>query len=833
MTKISNQRLLHVAVFSYALFALFQNAHACSFPTAHQCNWAAYAIDKNPTSAANLNSNNMANYGGTPYGQVVGVMPNSCFAKLPFAYGPQAEKCRKSTVDNLNTGVNIHQILNDNLTQKGYCGNVSIRTESWGDNQDPSSVVSYASNSGNAFDGFMQLTACPVAVLPPLIRILINPSRTPFVANETGLNGRSGQYYAIEVEISNGPTTAPISFSMQLPAGVTIKTADPISAVGGNLVCAGSALSSCNLPAGTPVGRVFISVFVEVASSATNAQSSVTAIGGGDAKCTGLAPACTAQTAAIPILDTVSEAVLKTALAASTTDVSANDKSPPGSEYSLGAGSTCAGAALSAAGIASYTSPAAVVNANAACTVQYKLCAPPPSRLVCKNATLTVSTQRAINNNASGLGISNNEEKDIVAPVFQVTKTASSNPLFIGKQGQFYTINIAVQNGNVSAPVLLLDKLPGGISASGAVTAVGGTISNCPGAGATDLAGCTIAVKSNITNIAVTVPVSVAASAVSGANTATVKGGGSTLCTGIEFACSGSTGPVAIVQPVDAVDDAVSQPASGSYSFNVAANDKYPAGSQFAGGGTGTGSTCLNASVSAAGIASYVLPAFNSAAPTCVIQYQVCAPASSLAGCDSAYLRVTAYPVTAVPDSVAVSANTAANFNIAANDAYPAGAQFNLETSGSTCLNAQVSNVGVAVFTGPANGATCTVKYKLCAPAPYQTACSSGNLNVNAALTTGCGSLSLTYQATVPSNSPANAFSINGNGCNFFALNTLSQPVVLTAGSYKLVGTVVPLGTTVPQAMSMVTFTLTANGFLKGRAEYDTATSKWKLVQVP
>ena len=213
---------MHVAVFLGGLFALLQNANACSFPTAHQCNWAAYAIDKNPASAANLNSNNMANYGGTPYGQIVGVLPDSCFAKLPFAYAAQAEKCRKSTVDNLNTGVNIHQILKDNLTQKGYCGNVNIRTESWGDNQDPSSVVSYAGNSGNAFDGSMQLTACPVTVVPPSIRILINPSRTPFIANEIIMSGLTGQQYTVDVEISNAPTTAPITFNMPLPAGVTM-----------------------------------------------------------------------------------------------------------------------------------------------------------------------------------------------------------------------------------------------------------------------------------------------------------------------------------------------------------------------------------------------------------------------------------------------------------------------------------------------------------------------------------------------------------------------------------------------------------------------------------
>ena len=825
MTKNFNQRFMHVAVFLGGLFALLQNANACSFPTAHQCNWAAYAIDKNPASAANLNSNNMANYGGTPYGQIVGVLPDSCFAKLPFAYAAQAEKCRKSTVDNLNTGVNIQQILKDNLTQKGYCGNVNIRTESWGDNQDPSSVVSYAGNSGNAFDGSMQLTACPVTVVPPSIRILINPSRTPFIANEIIMSGLTGQQYTVDVEISNAPTTAPITFNMPLPAGVTIKASTPIAAVSGNIVCTGTSLSTCSIPAGAPVGHIFINVYVDIANSATNAQTLVTAKGGGDAKCTGVAPACTASTAVIPILDAVDEVIFKTPLLPGTTDVSTNDKSPVNSEYSLGIGSTCVGAAISAAGVASYTSPAAVINSNAACTVVYKLCAPLPSRLVCKNATLTVSTQRAINSSASGVGMGNNEEKDVVSPVFQVTKTASNNPLFIGKPGQFYKISIAVQNGNVSAPISLLDKLPPGVSISGPVTAAGGTISNCPGAGATDLAGCNITVRANSYSIVVTVPVSVAASATSGANSATIKGGGSALCTGIAPACSGSTGAVAIVEPVDAVDDAVMQPAGGNFTFNVAANDKFPVGSTFFGGNA---SSCLGASVSPAGIASYTLPAFNSAVPTCVVQYQVCAPASSQAGCDSAYLRVTMFAVQAVGDAVVTAANAAGNADVAINDKYPAGSQFTLDGASSTCLNALMNSTGMASYTSPATGANCTVKYKLCAPAPNQNACSTAALTVSTFAAGGCASLSLTYQATVPAGSSVIGFNSTGNGCSFFASSSL-----LPAGSYKLAGTVTPFGTTTPQAMSMVTFALTTTGLLKGKAEYDTATSKWKLVQVP
>lgn len=804
-------------------------APLCSFPAAHGCEFQIKVAK---------NTNSYRAYGGR--------LP-SCNTRYPLENLTRlTNNCRADVAANLTQGINIIQLIQNEIAtnpSQGSCGtlNYEVETNIFVDN--PPAYGSFATTSfdrmyityGYGSDAYLSSGSINLAACPqpsPIIKVLIQPSRTPFIANEWIPSGRSGQNYTIDIEISNGPTTAPITFNMQLPAGVTVKVADPISAVGGTIACTGSALSTCSIATGAPIGHIFVNVFVEVANSTTNAQASVIAIGGGDAKCNGIAPACTSSTAVIPILDAVSESVNKTHLAASTTDVSTNDKLPPGSAYSLSTGSTCVNASISPAGIASYTSPAAIVSVNAACTVVYKLCAPAPSRLVCKEATLTVSTQRAINNNSGNVAISNNEEKDPVPAVFSVTKTSSSNPLFIGKPGQFYTINIAVQNGFASGPILLLDKLPAGITTSGPITAAGGIISGCPATGATDLAGCSVAVRGNATSIIVTVPISVAIAALNGANTAMVKGGGSVLCTGIAPACSGSTGPIAIVDPVDAVDDAVTQPANTVHSFNVATNDKYPAGSVFS--AIAAGSTCLGASVSAAGIANYALPVFNSSAPTCVVQYQVCAPSTSQAGCDSAFLRVTMFEVNAEPDTLTVYApSVAGSTAIAGNDKYPAGSIFSLDGTGSTCAGAQVSAAGVAGFTSPANGTSCTVKYKLCAPAPYQTVCDISSLTVNTSIVQGCSSLSLSYQATVPASSSVNTFNKTSGGCSFFALGSNSLPISLPAGSYKLVGAVVPFGSTVPVSMTSVTFTLTSNGFLKGKAEYDTALSKWKLVQLP
>ena len=797
-------------------------APLCSFPSSYGCEFQIKVTGNNSWNRA---------YGGRLPGCNTLFFNPAVNDKVRLF-----NNCRADTTANLGL---LTQLIKNEIASnpsQGTCGTVNYAVQTDIFNDSPGAYGSfnttaferlYYTNSYNSdaylSGGSINLAACPTP--RPFIKILINPSRTPFIANEPNLNGRSGQHYAVTLEVSNGPTTAPITFKMQLPAGVTITNGSQISAVGHNMVCTGSALVDCTIPAGMPIGKLFAEVYVDIASSTSNAQVSVTAAGGGDPKCTGNAPACTASSGAIAVLDAVGENLFKYSLTANTTDVSSNDKFPPNSEYTLGAGSTCANAAISKTGIATYTSPAAVVNVNAACTVQYKLCAPLPNNLVCKSATLTVSTQSAINTSSSSASLAINEEKDPVPPIFQVTKTASNNPFFSSKSGQFYIVNITVTKGNVSAPVLLLDKLPNGVSTAGVITAVGGVISNCPASGAVDLAGCTISVKPNISSIVVTVPINVAQGAASGANTATIKDGGSALCTGIAPACSGSTGPVAIVRPTDAVDDTVSQPELFASSFNVAANDFFPPGSIFT--YLSAGSSCLSANVSAAGIASYTAPAFNSAAPTCVIQYQVCAPVASQAGCDSANLRVTAYAVTAVPDAISAAPNTVGNFNVAANDAYPAGAQFSLVALGSTCMNAQVSSAGLASFTSPASGAICAVKYKLCAPAPYQNACSSGNLNVTG-INQGCSSLSLTYQAVVPANSLTVPFTTSGNGCSFIAPGGIKL-----AGSYKLAGSVVTFSSSVPQAMPMVTFTLAANGLLKGKAEYDTATGKFKLVHIP
>ena len=102
------------------------------------------------------------------------------------------------------------------------------------------------------------------------------------------------------------------------------------------------------------------------------------------------------------------------------------------------------------------------------------MCAPAPNTTICDTAILTVTAG--------------------AAPALTVTKSATpAVVLVVGASGQSYTITIAVANGPTTAAISVSDTLPAGVTTNGAITATGGTLSGCPGSGATSLAGCSIA----------------------------------------------------------------------------------------------------------------------------------------------------------------------------------------------------------------------------------------------------------------------------------------------------------------------------------------------------
>ncbi|WP_196230467.1 beta strand repeat-containing protein [Variovorax paradoxus] len=202
------------------------------------------------------------------------------------------------------------------------------------------------------------------------------------------------------------------------------------------------------------------------------------------------------------------------------------------------------------------------------------------SSLSCTNATAGSATVLPGGSGTSGFSVTPTGNDDITCtftnrrrlPQLTTIKTAGANPMLVGASGQSYTITITVANGPTTAPITLTDALPAGITTSGPVTATGGTLSGCPAAGATNLTGCSIATGVANGSIVITVPVTVALSAVgpSGAtNTVNVAGGGDPLCTVAPGQpCDASTTTTAVVQP--ATLQLAKAWGAGSISGNVA-----------------------------------------------------------------------------------------------------------------------------------------------------------------------------------------------------------------------------------------------------------------------
>lgn len=203
------------------------------------------------------------------------------------------------------------------------------------------------------------------------------------------ITGKAGQFYTVQIAVSKSATTAPIVLADTFQTGIV--TSGPVTATGGTLSGCPSVgspgLTGCTIATGAAVGTVVITAPVQVGPAASSATNTVTVRGGGDTSCTGMAPACTASTPPIGILRTENESVGKLFNTPSTSNVAANDVAPAGSVFSITPGSTCPAAAVSAQGLASYTSPAAL----GSCKVTYQVCAPAPNQAVCSPGTLTVA----------------------------------------------------------------------------------------------------------------------------------------------------------------------------------------------------------------------------------------------------------------------------------------------------------------------------------------------------------------------------------------------------------------------------------------------------------
>jgi uncharacterized repeat protein (TIGR01451 family) len=462
---------------------------------------------------------------------------------------------------------------------------------------------------------------------------------TKTASASTFVVGALGQKYSLVVTVANGPTTAPIFLKDAFPTGITLS--GPITTSAGTLSnCLGAGNLSlgtlCQLAAGLANGTHTITIPVTVGASATTGTNTASISGGDSAVCTTASP-CSATTPLVAVIDAVNDAVTVKNNTVNNTNLIGNDTIPAGSAITF-VSSTCPGptATVSPIGVASYTSPA---TAPGSCNVVYKICAPAPDDAICDTATLTVTATAA-------------------APIISVTKLAVPGAFIPGLAGQKYTLTITINNGPTTAPIVLSDTLPTGITTSGAVTTSFGSLSGCPtSSGDTTLgAACQLATGLSSGVHTITIPVNVATNATAGLNVVNVTGGGS-ICT-LAAPCTDSTPAVPILDTNN--DAANAAPGATVSTFNLLTNDKIPAGSTITLDPT-TPSTCVGSAVSATGIATYTAP--TTAGATCTVVYKVCAPAPNAAVCDISTLTVTA---SATPSISVIKASSPAVFVVGA-----------------------------------------------------------------------------------------------------------------------------------------------------------------------
>ncbi len=144
--------------------------------------------------------------------------------------------------------------------------------------------------------------------------------------------------------------------------------------------------------------------------------------------------------------------------------------------------------------------------------------------------------------------------------------------------------------------------------------------------------------------------------------------------------------------------------------------------------------------------------------------------------------------INAIDDSDSKPAGVPSSTDVSANDANPAGSTFT--ATGGSCTNPSPFNptantTGILSYTLPAGSQSCTVEYKLCAPAPYASICDTATLTVNLRLPSitvtkaisGTGRVSATDQFAVQ------ILQNNAVVNNTLTSTTTGSGTVVTAGS--------------------------------------------------
>lgn len=145
-----------------------------------------------------------------------------------------------------------------------------------------------------------------------------------------------------------------------------------------------------------------------------------------------------------------------------------------------------------------------------------------------------------------------------------------------------------------------------------------------------------------------------------------------------------------------------------------------------------------------------------------------------------------------------------ATTNLTTNDQFPVDSLFTLQ-SGSTCAAPSVSGIGTATYNVPATG-SCTVNYRVCAPAPNTTVCDTATLTVTATAPEAALMITKTDNKTTATSGGTNDYvvTLTNQGpspANGVVVTDTPNPAGLTcpAGNVvtctNLVGTSCPVGT--------------------------------------
>jgi hypothetical protein len=526
--------------------------------------------------------------------------------------------------------------------------------------------------AGNTWDIVPNGLNCAAPAPKPKLKLeILNPNASAFAVDKNGISYAVNEYI-LKIEVLDAATTAPISIDLVLPVG--IKTNGSINAffnaqpslISGCPSSGSINLNGCQLPSGAAKGIHRVQVRLAIDSSATTGtvSANISSVG---ATCsiTG-GTVCGASSPSIGILDAVNDSVSQIVGSNASFNVAANDKVPTGSHYSVSAvGGSCLNSTITTQGNASYKVPATV---GQSCTLNYVL-----KHILNSQMTGTLTVQA------------------VPAPVIALSKSVSQNPLVIGKAGQFYRLRVEVQQHETTAPLLISDTLPTGITVAGAITSSGGTLSGCPTSGS-NLTGCALASALPVGVYEFTVPISVDAAATAGNNTASISSLGATCLGTANAVCTASTGNVGVL---NAVDETVTLTTSTQVTSNVASNDTVPTGAQYS---IAPRSTCSGVSITTAGIASFTAPA---AGQSCTVRYQLCS-AGARAVCENATLTVISpMTLTVTTSGLAAGATVILQNNGADN--------LTVTANGSSTFNSPITgSYAVTVYTQPSSG-QCTV----------------------------------------------------------------------------------------------------------------------------